>query len=169
MVLKREGLLMNWAYVHIALRRIRVIGVFVIAAAVTISVFLTGEAAENELKIHVEEFKEIFHVQNPSEAIPGLGYAVSLKLAKSLEEQKWISVIRDRKKDPDITISGTVTLDTREDPKRIMITIELKGKDRKTLKTHTFTHRFEKYPAFLERDSDHLSSILRSLHEKRRK
>jgi uncharacterized membrane protein len=122
--------------------------------------------AKDEMKIYVGEFKEIFHVEDPSDAIRGLGYAVSSKLAKSLGEQKGIRGIRDREKEHDIRISGTVTLDTRKTLKTILIAVESKDKNGKTLKTDAFSHPFDDYPAFLDIDSDHISSILRSLRKK---
>ncbi len=156
---------MSRADIHIALNHKIRLAIFVVAA-IAIPLFSAGEAAEDEMKVYVGEFREIFHVQDPSETIPGLGYAVSSKLAKALGEQKGIKVIRDREKEYDIIISGTVTLDTKKAPKRILITVELKDRNGNTLKTDTFSHLFDEYPASLDKDSDHISRILRSLQKK---
>jgi hypothetical protein len=156
---------MNRAHTHVGINHKICLAIFVVAA-IAIPLFSAGEAAEDEMKIYVGEFKEIFHVQDPSETIPGLGYAVSSKLAKALGEEKGIQVIRDGEKEHDIIISGTVTLDTRKAPKRILITAELKDKNGKTLKTETFSHLFDEYPASLDKDSGHISRILRSLQKK---
>jgi len=156
---------MNRAHTHIGINHKICLAIFVVAA-IAIPLFSAGEAAEDEMKVYVGEFREIFHVQDPSETIPGLGYAVSSKLAKALGEEKGIKVIRDREKDHDILIFGTVSLDTRKAPKRILITLELKDKNGKTLKTEKFSHLFDEYPASLDKDSGHISRILRSLHKK---
>jgi hypothetical protein len=142
------------------------LGIFIIAAIIAMPFFSTGEAGKNETRVYVEGFKEIFHVRAASETIQGLNYAVSAKLTKILRKEKGIIVIHDLRENPDFIISGTVTLDTQQDPKKILITIELKDRGGEILKTETHYHVFEDYPASLDKDADYISNLFRSLLKK---